>query len=354
MGDLSGTNFDEEDDFTNPALVPALGQPHEDAEKKKKWIMYGVAGLAGLFILSKMFGGHGSSHAHQASGMQQPISNLNGGAHSSSGGAHAAGGAPLLGGYVAPTCPRTRVFPFHEGCPSLSHCRRRWAGVPKLDKLYGMRVAWELGSLQGLHDASTVGAVPNIELRKKFHVKPHFVRDFIRLEDELSFSVNKSLTAHKKHHTLKEVVEPSLRVALGWLCCLEWHEMKLVQKVLSSWVKKYRFRVPLIFDKISCWHDRHNAVTAMLVANEGSQKQMRRINVKMQRAIAAGGIPVLESHEMIVPYHVTLMDIRTSFNESISEYSNSIADGVDKVNKNIHFLVTLNGDPTLSPPFQIH
>eukprot|EP00171_Calliarthron_tuberculosum_P019450 IDg19450t1 len=215
-----------------------------------------------------------------------------------------------------------------------------------------MPVWWHLGALDGLHDAAAIGAQTNKELRKDFHVEPHFVRDYVRLEDELGFNVNEVLK--KRAHKLHEVVSRDLFVALGYLCCVEEGEIALAHSVLKRWVNTYNFKIALHFDRVECWHDHENSVSSMLVADAPSQRRLMVVNEAMAVALTGGAVPVIKSREMVMPFHFNLLGFRTADNTTIAPYLPAISEAVHRVNRGVDFKVTLNTDPQLGESFPIH
>jgi len=62
----------------------------------------------------------------------------------------------------------------------------------------------------------------------------------------------------------------------------------------------------------------------------------------MQKASKNGGTPVLESHEMVLPFHATLMGVQT--NQRI------YTDSAYNVDRNIRSKVIITGDPHIGTP----
>lgn len=345
----------------SPDDLPLTGQPLAAAQQKKRWWVWGIGALAVILVVTKLAsGGHTKEHGHTTAHAKLSTST---GGHASSAAAaaqarmHNAAHSPLPAHLKPPVnkeCRRTRIFPFHEGCPSLQHCRSRWSGVPPTAKLFGMPVWWRLGALDGLHDAAAIGATSNNELRKDFHVEPHFVRDFVRLEDELGFAVNETLAQSHQTKALRELVSTDLFVALGYLCCVEEGEIDLSRNVLQRWVNTYNFKIALHFNHLECWHDRKHAVSSMLVADEASQRRLMIVYEAMSVALTGGAVPVIKSREMIIPFHFSLLGFRTHDNSTIEPYLGAISDAVHRVNRGIDFKVTLQTDPQLGDSFEIH
>lgn len=341
----------------SPDDLPLTGQPLEAAQQKKRWWIWGLGILFGLFVFSKVVHSGGSHHeatAHEVKNGAITGSALHHGTAAPASPKPSPSALPRDLRHIHNVCRRTRIFPFHEGCPSLDHCRSRWSGVPPNVALFGMPVWWRLGSLDGLHDPAAIGATTNIELRKEFHVEPKFVRDFVRLEDELGFKLNELMATNGHKGALTKLPTGDLFVSLGYLCCVEEHEIELSHAVLKRWVNHYNFHVPLHFSHLECWHDRPNAISTMLVADEASQRRLKHIYDAMSASLTGGAVPVVKSEEMMVPFHFSLVGYRTADNSTISPHIDQIADAVTLANKDLSFKVTLKMDPQLGEHFELH
>ena len=102
-----------------------------------------------------------------------------------------------------------------------------------------------------------------------------------------------------------------MHLSLAYFCCIREDEFHLLKQTMYEWTMEVApFDIPISFDEVQCWHERHNSITELIVADNDSQFRLMRVYEDLVARIEGrAGIPIesVVPRSLQMPFHVTLM-----------------------------------------------
>lgn len=218
-------------------------------------------------------------------------------------------------------CPRTKIYPFHIGCPN--DCRPYRPGLPPGERFFQVGTTWRYGGLKKLRDREVVIGATSF---RGGSINKGFAGRFYRLEDELKSQAGLPGTLHVKLQT-------NLHVSLSYICCLRKGEVETVSNVIRAWnqteavtsVGMLRYR------RVHCYHERAESVTVIWDVDDDAQRRLMALNRDLKRRIEQAGVPVVIDRDEQMPFHSTVIGFHVDDDGSIEPYLGHIQQGVDTV-----------------------
>jgi ribosomal protein L17 len=132
-----------------------------------------------------------------------------------------------------------------------------------------------------------------------------FVENFVHASQDLERQVKTEIP----DINIKQ--QERLHLSLAYFCCLRRNETDWVREITQEWIHHHHpFDFTVKFNKLECWHERHNSVTNIIVGDDATQSVLMKMLHDLYDTIhRRAGIKMEIPRENQMPFHVTLSGI---------------------------------------------
>lgn len=190
------------------------------------------------------------------------------------------------------TCQKTAVFPFRVGCPK--ECSR---AISIDEPMYRMSMAWYFAKPDQPEGIAYDKGV-------NYQCPKPFVENF-RSASSMMTSIQTTSP------DLNLALQDRMHVSLSYLCCLRRNETGWAREIMYRWVLENQpFNFQLKFEKVQCWHERHNSVTVIIIADDATQRTLMKLNQDLEhQLLKQKGIATEIHRSQQMPFHMTLFGV---------------------------------------------
>eukprot|EP00669_Euglena_mutabilis_P014078 TRINITY_DN910_c0_g2_i1.p1 TRINITY_DN910_c0_g2~~TRINITY_DN910_c0_g2_i1.p1 ORF type:complete len:235 (+),score=47.26 TRINITY_DN910_c0_g2_i1:360-1064(+) len=205
--------------------------------------------------------------------------------------------------------------------------------------MYRSYVSWSLGTVNASQRSNRSSGFsslsPPAQSPAGGSASGRFLTGFSALESAYRHAIYERGLHATTGGPLRFTTQKHAHLSLAYFCCLTETEAHSLEQTAKDWILGLNAAnvtpLTVVFKRLECWQELEDSITNILVVDKDSNRRLLLLHDDLVGHLRAKSIPVVLRRQRQMPFHTTLLAVRTADKSNISSLLPAIADVVKRL-----------------------